>query len=223
MLLFYYVKSLNELKLKHKGQDIYVIGSGPSLNYISNTLLEDKTVICINHSVDYVKAKNVYVVSKEPSKELQKKAKDKEALLVTCEYRSGDSKEKNVILFPENTIVFKAKKHSELEPFKELNVLTSTASTVTTALHLAGYMGAKAILLIGHDCGMVDGKVHVEDYNKSDAVTPTNNYEEWMYVNGVEQHTLKIKRVLEKLWNIPVHSINPFINFGLEDHEYERF
>lgn len=217
------MRKLSELKLKHEGQDIYVVGSGPSLNYISNKFLEDKIVICVNHTIDYVEGKEVYVVSKEPPRDLQSKTKRKKATLLTCKYQGGDTTKTNEILYPEETVLFKPNRHSELEPFKREECLTTSASTIATALHFAGYLGAKSILLIGHDCGKIDDEIHVKEYNKSNAITSTEHYQIWMNINSVEAYTLKLKRVLEKLWNIPVHSINPFINFGLEGHHYERF
>ena len=35
-------------------------------------------------------------------------------------------------------------------------------STVTSAIHLAAYMSAKNIILVGHDCGFINNKSNIE-------------------------------------------------------------
>jgi len=217
------VKLLGELQSQHKGLDLYVAGSGPSLGYIGNSFMKDKTVICVNHAIDHVVGAELYVVSKEPGEQLQRKAKERRATLVMCEYHSALRSRKNKVIFPENTVLFKPERGSEKYPFKQPHSLTVSASTITTAMHLAAYMGAKTIVLIGHDCGTLDDEVHVTNYDKSSAVTPIEHYDEWMHLNKVEQQTLKMKKVLEKRWGIEVYSINPFINFRLEGHRYVSF
>ena len=41
---------------------------------------------------------------------------------------------------------------------KRDNKLIVSGSTITTAIHLAAHMGAKYIILLGHDCGTLDGE-----------------------------------------------------------------
>jgi hypothetical protein len=217
------IKLLGELQSQYKGLDIYVAGSGPSLGYIGDSFMKDKTVICVNHAIDHVVGANRYVVSKEPDERLQRKAKERRATLVTCDFHSALGVRKNKVFFPENTVLFKPERESEKHPFKQPHSLTVSASTITTAMHLAAYMGAKTIVLIGHDCGTLDDEVHVTNYDKSMAVTPVEHYAEWMRLNSVEQQTLKMKKVLERRWGIEVYSINPFINFRLEGHRYKSF
>jgi hypothetical protein len=217
------MRHLRELHRKHEGKDIYVAGSGPSLGYVGDGFLKDKTVICVNHTIDHVIGANLYVISKEPSKKLQSKVKKRFATLVTCEFHSGGGNRKNKLYLPEDTVIFRPMKGSEFHPRSDLTALTVSASTITTAMHLAAYMGAKAIVLMGHDCGMLDGEVHVKNYDKSSAVTSIKNYSEWMHVNSVEFQTLWMKKILEKKWGVDVCSINPFINFRLEGHTYSNF
>jgi N-dimethylarginine dimethylaminohydrolase len=84
-------------------------------------------------------------------------------------------------------------------------------------------MGAKNIILIGHDCGKVDNEMHVKDYNKQNAVMKGRAYVKWMKSAKVEIKTIDAKRKLKQHWKVNVYSLNPFINFGLEGHKYERF
>jgi len=38
--------------------------------------------------------------------------------------------------------------------------------------------------------------------------------------NNIEAHTLALKRRLKEVYGTNVYSLNPFINFNLEGHEY---
>ena len=54
---------LKSLKDKHKGQDIYVIGSGPSCNFIDASFFDNKISVGTNQT--YRKFKSNYIVRKE--------------------------------------------------------------------------------------------------------------------------------------------------------------
>ena len=45
------------------------------------------------------------------------------------------------------------------------NVKIVSFSTIVSGIHLAAYMGAKNIILVGHDCGTIDGIPNVEGYH----------------------------------------------------------
>lgn len=211
---------LSKLKDAYRNQDIYVIGSGPSLSYIDQSFLKDKPIVCVNGTIEKIlQAK--YVVAKEPSENIQNLAKAKNAILVTCKNHSGVKGKKNKLLFPDETVIFKPNSQSLMMDMEDC--LYTSASTITTAMHFAAYIGAKNIILIGHDCGTLDEKVHVEGYDKSDAVTSEDQYGLWMKMNNVEAETQKVKSILKKKMNVNVYSINPFINFQLEGHKYKSF
>jgi len=43
--------------------------------------------------------------------------------------------------------------------------LVVSYSTITSAIHLAAYMGAKNIILVGHDSGTLDGECNFDGYH----------------------------------------------------------
>lgn len=215
---------LSELRAKHKGEDVYVLGSGPSLSYISPKFLEDKIVICVNFTIDFVqKARSLYVVAKEGAQRMQRQARRKGALIVMCRHRFGAEKSRlNKILFPNRTVIYKPVRRSIVDT-EQTECLEKSASTIHTAMHLAAFMGCKAIMLVGHDCGTIDNAVHAKGYDKRTAVTPGRRYGRWMKKNCVEYTTMKLKRILKESYDIEVYSLNPFINPNLEGHEYQSF
>lgn len=107
--------------------------------------------------------------------------------------------------------------------------LIVSASTITSAMHLAAFMGASTILLAGHDCGSLDDKMHFSGYHtafsrQGSSVTNTpEKYKAWMLnsaEHGIEATSIQLKQKLWREYGARVHSLNPFINFGLEGHSY---
>ena len=109
---------------------------------------------------------------------------------------------------------------------KNENHLVVSYSTITSGIHLAAYMGAKNIILVGHDCGKIDGESFFKDYHnektlsvawKDQGINGYNNF-----LKNIEIHTITLKKLLKKKYNCNVYSLNPFINFNLEGHKFEK-
>ena len=83
------MKKVSELRDQHQNEDIYVIGSGPSLGYIGKSFLKDKRIVCVNNTISYLPHAS-YVVAKEPTEMIQTLANRGDALLVTCHNHSGN-------------------------------------------------------------------------------------------------------------------------------------
>lgn len=216
--------NVKELKDKHLNSDIYVIGSGPSLNFIDMSFFNNKIVVCINHTISHIKkAKAIYLTAKEPNDEMQKNAKEKGASIVMCKHHSGLAKNPlNKICYPGITYIFDAR-YNVIQKKNNLNALERSSSTIVTGIHLSAHLGARSIILVGHDCGKIDGNMHITNYNKRNAVMKGGAYVKWMRHNKVENKTIKAKEALKKIWGINVYSLNPFINFNLEGHNYQKF
>ena len=217
-------KIVNELKNIHKGEDGYVVGSGPSLSFINPVFFSNKVTICINHTIDYIDcAKSLYLVAKEPNKEMQDAAKKRNAKIVMCGHHSGVPRNPlNKVYYPNFTYMFEAKA-SVIKHKGQGKALERSSSTIITGLHLAAFMGCLNIIVVAHDCGTLNGDIHVRDYNIKHAVMKGHAYKKWMRHNKIEKKTLAAKKLIEQFYNARVYSLNPFINFGLEGNEYRRF
>ena len=165
------VIKLEEFKDLHKNEDIYVIGAGKSLDFVDNSFFKNKITIGINQV--YKKVQTNYLVRKE-----KKFINEVLSLFPDCyhfisknncggNYDNNNEKyilnnyenNKNIILYDHNI-----NKH-KLEKLPEDNKLIVSHSTITTGIHLAAYMGAKNIILVGHDCGSLDGKNNFDGYH----------------------------------------------------------
>lgn len=94
-------------------------------------------------------------------------------------------------------------------------------STITSAIHLAAFMGASNILICGHDCGAIDGQTVMSDYYSSGLRKQESEADYFSWLADVECQTKQVVGALKDVYGVRVHSLNPFINFNLEDHEFE--
>jgi len=222
-------KNISELKNKYKGEDIWIVLAGSSMNYVSDSFFENKIVLGANqvykhYSCDYIIMKDCMETPRY-TRSVQE-CKEKGIPLIFSEYFKGDdSKELNTPDY-ENSYFFKhnSKKTEfdyNLENLKEDEILSSK-STAASIIHIAAYMGAKNIILCGHDCGRLDGDMYYDGYMESDWISSEN----WP---GIDSHTSKIEIETQKLrlylmetYDCNIHSLNPFLNFGLEGHKFVK-
>jgi hypothetical protein len=103
--------------------------------------------------------------------------------------------------------------------------LVVSYSTITTAIHLAAYMGAKTIILVGHDCGTLDGNMNCKNYHTPQTLgivwKNPGQYANWVS-QKIEGQTIQLKHMLKEKYGCSIYSLNPFINFNLEGHVYKK-
>ena len=104
------------------------------------------------------------------------------------------------------------------------NKLIVSYSTITTAIHLAAHMGEN-IILIGHDCGTINGEPNFSGYHTESTYKIAHRKGKKDYINWlskIEKQTIKLKHLLKRKYGCNVYSLNPFINFGLEGNVYKK-
>lgn len=203
--------NISQLKSKHRGKDIYIIASGPSLQFVDKSFFDGKLTIGVNFVVDTIPSVTYHLVKEKYAAEL---CNCKWHIDVVSEYDCGNlTSLKN----PVRHYSFKHK-NNEHETFdEELDTddsLIVSWSTITSAIHFAYFLGAKNIILVGHDCGYIDNKSHISGYIVGSAYSDK-------FLCKIEPQTLKLKDLLNKK-GVNLYSLNPFINFGLEGHAYTR-
>ncbi len=215
------MKSIIELKDIHKGKDIYIIASGKSFDYINQDFFGGKIKIGVNQV--YKRIHCDYLVRKEtkfliPSLETGSK-------VIVSKYNCGNlssnlnqSDHKNIYYFDHlqnremsiDTNVFGTDK------------LVVSYSTITSAIHMAAYMGAKNILLVGHDCGTINDESTLSGYYDSIDDTPWRNWDEYKnWLKLIESQTVIVKKEIKKIYDANVLSINPFVSMNLENNKYK--
>ncbi len=216
--------NLEDFKDKHSGQDIYVIGSGPSCNFIDPSFFENKITVGTNQT--YRKYDTTYIVRKE-HKLLQETLNNYNGTVFVsvgdCGNISSNLNLNNYTNLDRVCIYahFQNRLNIDLKAFNHPGPLCVSHSTIPTSIHLAYHLGAKNILLVGVDHGTLDGKQTFDNYYKNIQETAWSNWEQYKnWLKKIDNDTLKIKAKLASL-GVNIYSINPFINFKLEGHNYE--
>lgn len=209
----------------HKNKDIYVIGSGKSLDFIDTSFFDNKITIGVNQVLKKVYCQ--YNVRKELKffEESLSFLKQDNILFLSegCTSYKKEYIEKN---HPEDKRIVLFKHQENKLVLKELpneNEIVVSWSTITSAIHIAAYMGAKNIILVGHDCGTLDNECNFSGYHTQKTLSLSHKngeaYKKW--VPKIEEQTITLKKLLKEKYNCNVYSLNPFINFGLEGHKYQ--
>lgn len=219
------MKSIKELRDKHLGEDIYILASGKSVDFFNEDFFDGKVVIGVNQA--YKKMWCDYLVRKEVK--FIKESLETDSVVIVSEYDSGN------LNSGENKLNTNKIDHENLYYFEHLDnrhtgidtsvfgtdKIVVSFSTITSAIHIAAYMGAKNIILVGHDCGTIDGEMTFKGYYNSIKDTPWsdwNQYKNWLKV--IESQTIEVKKQVRHHYGANVVSLNPFVSFNLENHLY---
>lgn len=194
-------RSYTDLYQQFKGEDIYIFGCGPSLLNIDPEVYQDKVCFSINYAFEFMPYMDYYFIHVMETYEVIHKIVDNTKLilpetLVRQWYREKaknikpsrikpDNKE--VILYPCQNPYEKNIKNKLIYLDKNAKIFT-WSSTSHSAIHMAAYMGAKRIFLLGMDYQLfANGKVHFN--SKYDASYGKQNWnanfkhkqgEEWL-------------------------------------------
>ena len=223
--------SILNFKNIHKDKDIYIIASGKSLDFISNDFFLNKITIGINQV--YKKFSTTYLIRKEINllKQIWKDISSNTINFVSVGQFGGNNSKnidfivknfknnKNIVLYNHDTNVH------DIYNLPTDNKLIVSYSTITTGIHLAAYMGAKNIILVGHDCGTLNGEPNFEGYHNNNTYKIAHkegkkDYIKWL--KKIENHTIKLKKLVKDKYSCNIYSLNPFINFGLEGNVYKK-
>lgn len=213
------MKPIGELNNIHAGHDIYVVASGASADFIDQSFFDNKIAIGVNevwkrfYNLDYVVRKESRRMDEAISASRQFGFKT-----IASAHNCG------MLKYAKNEGADYVFEHLDnaLEII-DLSVIGTdkivvSYSTITSAIHVAAYMGAANIILVGHDCGTLDGKTNIAGYAES--IAGARFYREFLTV--IEPQTLALRAKLKEVYGCNLYSLNPFVNFGLEGHEYER-
>lgn len=225
------MKSIKELKNKYSGKDVYVLGAGPSMSHLNPTFFNGKITLGMNNI--YRLFPVTYSVFKH--KQFIAEALGFKQVIIASMHDEGDTNAP-ITEGPEECYVFTHKqgRRGDLEKnFQEnLNAIGKdddifvSYSTITSGIHLAAYMGAKTIILVGHDCGTLDGETCVKGYDAFRRLPVEITREEYLasfkiWLGLIGKETTRLKTRLKEVYGCEIYSLNPFVNFALEGHVYQ--
>ena len=219
-------KTIQELKDIHKGEDIWVIGAGSSMNFVDSSFFENK--ICISVNQMYEKFPCEYVVGRD----LQVKERWEDTIedlrnhptikFLYSTLHQGHGVRNDVPL-SDNFYSFESGINDDIRGLECIGTdrMVCMRTTLNTCMNLAAHMGAKNIMICGKDEGKIDGRLYVDGYVKSNWTDSENwnGIEHWLYLTS--KNTRMIRDRIKEVYGCNIHSLNPFINFKLEGHKYE--
>ena len=204
------MQDISSLENAHKGEDIYVVGGGKSLDYYPPNFFKNKTVLAVNQASRIVPA--TYVVRKENSK-------TGNVPIIASKHVAGrieGSTNKADYIFEHGQNDCSTINVDELHPHG--NKIVVSWSTITSAIHLAAFMGARTIFLVGHDCATIDGEQTASGYYDGvERFTQEQDYSLWLSV--IAPQTMFLRNYLTKEYQVPLITLSPFIGLKHEGHE----
>lgn len=225
------MKSIQDLKNIHLNEDIWIIAAGSSMNFINPSFFENK--ITIGQNQVYRKFKCDYVVMKDLHEAPRFTESVKELIslnipLIYSKYHAGHYNSGVNKLAYDNSYVFEHNDNAAgLQSAVDVIHIDTTKiavhrSTMTSAMHIAAYMGAKNIIICGNDSGKIDGKLYYDDYGESNWISGPNNNNINTWILGVENSIKIIRDRISEIYNCNIYSLNPFLNFNLDGHEFTK-
>lgn len=218
------MQNLIEYKDKLKGEDVWIAGAGPSMNFINMDFFEDKITFAINSMFERIKANFTIMTDMDFIED----ALNNDNTVIASKYDGANEHRGLNNSISENLIIFQHIKRegSKLELngdffYKCLNSIGKDdnifvgCGTLVSSMHVAAYMGAKNIILCGNDCGYIDEIRYLKGY-KEFVPGALNNALERFNIGGKI-----VKDKLKEVYGCNIYSLNPFINFGLEGHKYD--
>ena len=218
---------LTEFENIHKDKDIYILASGKSVDFIDNSFFENKIVIGINQVYKKIQCK--YLVRKEYDLMKEVFELNKDSILFVSKGVCGGKGAGNLDIVRKNNFSNAVVYNHNLNNCKVPktipdNGLVVSWSTITTGIHLAAYMGAKNIMLVGHDCGPINGEPNFKNYHskKTYKLAHSRGKKDYIiWLRQIEAQTIAVKNLLKKKYNCNIHSINPFVSFNLEGNIFK--
>ena len=202
---------------RHAGETVWVLGSGKTADFVDRTFFDGKTVVAANHAWKG-KAEHAYVCSNHWGV-------DHPGWLIVPEvepvppqdaHRGGRPSGDRVLFVP--TI---GQRYANFQPERDWPYDGRFAvgpSSATLTMHWAAFLGAAHIVLVGFDCGVIDGAERLDGYYppaNGDAVDAHSHHRLW-------GEQMEATARLFRSHGVSVHSLNPWATLGLEGHRWEQ-
>jgi len=202
---------------RHQGETIWVLGSGKTLDFVDRSFFDGKTVVATNHSWRG-KAEHAYVCSNHWGVD----APGWKVITETEEVPEGD---RSPDPRPEGDQVLVVpcirQKYGEFRPgtdWPERGRFVVGPTSLHLSMHWAVWLGAAHVVLVGADCGVIDG-----DNNRAGYHGPVNGPDGALHAHhGLWERTLNEMAAKIRTFGVSVHSLNPWVTFGLEGHRWEQ-
>jgi hypothetical protein len=214
----FWVKTFWDFEGAHAGETVWVLGSGKTLEFVPSDFFHDKTVVATNKTF-HGRVKQGFSVSNHWNEErvdslwfVTTEVEQVPASDRACEKPTGD----RVLFVP--SIDQKYDAFSPGDDWPERGRFVVGPTSLHLSLHWAVWLGAKHIVLVGADCGVIDGENNASGYyNETDAASSRPHAHHKLWERTLVEMAQKIRT-----FGVSVHSLNPWVTFNLEGHTWTQ-
>ena len=204
---------LADLKDKHKGETIYILGSGKTVEFYDPEFFSNKRTISVNSSwslwlprVDFMLTKYHHIAEEWLNS-------DRVGYLIVSRGNTGQFEK--IIDDSADYIVFDHTPNKvadfSAEDFPD-NGLVVSYSSITSAMHLAVLLGAAHIVMVGADCGYLNNNSALEGYTKS--------LETMDFAYHFDIQNRIVANEIRSRFGVSVTSLLPFVTPNMEGHKF---
>lgn len=200
----------------HAGETIWVLGSGKTAEFVDRAFFDGKVVVAANHAWRG-KADHAYVCSNHWDVNAPGWLIVPEVEQVPPEHAHPSRPEGDRVLFVPTI----GQRFADFDPERDWpsdGRFAVGPSSATITMHWAAFLGAAHIVLVGFDCGVIDGFERTDGYvppANADAVAAHSHHRLW-------GRQMEATARLFRSRGVSVHSLNPWVTFGLEGHTWEQ-
>lgn len=197
--------------------DIWVLGSGKSMDYICPEFFKNKITIATNRIwekfpcnyvvfkhyqfiEDAIKSGKIVIASKHDCGDITKPLNPIEGDYYVFTHKKGRFEERE-LHFNEN-----------LNAIGQDDDIFVSWSSITSSIHLAAYMGARNIIVAGHDCCLLDGEAVGDGHEKKLPVETEEAYKlryaEWL--RQIQKESIRLREKIKEVYGCNIYTLNPF-------------
>lgn len=213
----------------HKGETVWVVGSGKTLDHIAADFFDDKVTIAVNQALAEKDGRATYWVSNHHpvAVDLAERFPAAHAVVPTVEPVPPEHRRPRPLDLPNIVPVPVGEQHyARFDPevhWPDDNVrLAVGPSSATLGMAWAEWVGARTIIVVGLDCGAIDGEpnssshVPFGDWMRDPAEAAKHRpYRAW------EDALVRTAEFLRRR-GVQVHSLNPWATLSLEGHKFTQ-
>ena len=215
--------AFHEYRNAHHGDTVWVIGSGATLAHIAPSFFDGKTCVAVNYAGHTAGLRQFYTVTNHHDDAQAVATAHPQLPVITSTVEQVPDKDTsrtpltapNIITVPtvaQSYVNYTTALHWPDEP----DLFTIGPTSVHLALHWAAYLGAGHIVLVGVDCGDIDGTARIAGYpNNPDGTVGHLHF-------GLWERTLRDIAGRLRRDGIGVHSLNPFVTLAREGHTFRQ-
>lgn len=227
------MKSIRIWSNRHRGADVYVLGAGASLDHFDKAYFADKLVVAVNEVASAWGITPTAIVLKEHRESLMMAAANHPSTpLIVSRWPYGDpargfpSLDTTPLLALPNLYVFDHLPNrsgafdATVDWPTSDDSLVVSMSTLTSALHFGALLGAKTLIVVGHDAGQLDDSPYMAGYGKAEqAMGYGVQNKDWLI--ALEAQSRGVKAQLVERYGCRIYSLSPFLNWHLEGHRFD--